>query len=99
VRKADVFPIFIKSMDVEIDGIGGSLHAETVQHLTAMLMGNKWPVSSWKKFQIALMRSIFRNFAASYMRSSPFQDKRGGAALSPSPCGEGLGVTPRFLVN
>lgn len=53
-----MFPVFIKSLDVQIDSVGGSLHAETVQDLTAMLVSNKWPVSSGKKFQIALMRSI-----------------------------------------
>ncbi|KQV84353.1 DUF982 domain-containing protein [Rhizobium sp. Root1220] len=51
-----MLPLFIKPIDVEIDGVG--LHAETVQDLTAMLVNNRWPVGSGKKFQIALMRSM-----------------------------------------
>jgi hypothetical protein len=41
VRKGEVFPVFIKSLDVQIDSVGGSLHVETVQDLTAMLVSNK----------------------------------------------------------
>lgn len=49
-----MLPLFIKPIDVEIDGVG--LHADTVQDLTAILVG-RWPVDSGKKFEVALMRS------------------------------------------
>ncbi|MCS0459955.1 DUF982 domain-containing protein [Rhizobium favelukesii] len=50
-------PVFIKPLEVEIDGHGKYRHAETVQDLARMLL-SKWPGSEGEKFHSALMRSI-----------------------------------------
>ncbi|SEH87471.1 Protein of unknown function [Rhizobium tibeticum] len=51
-------PVFIKPLEVEIDGIDQYRHAETAQDLAAMLLGGKWPKSAGGKFHTALWRSM-----------------------------------------
>ncbi|MDP9809337.1 hypothetical protein J2W42_002185 [Rhizobium tibeticum] len=51
-------PVFIKPLEVEIEGAGQYRHAETVQDLAAMLLGGRWPEGKGKKFHTALWRSM-----------------------------------------
>ncbi|MDP9813362.1 hypothetical protein J2W42_006235 [Rhizobium tibeticum] len=51
-------PVFIKPMQVEIDGIGRYRKAETVQQLAGMLLSGKWHHRGGAKYHRALMRSI-----------------------------------------
>ncbi|MBW9117699.1 DUF982 domain-containing protein [Rhizobium cauense] len=50
-------PVFIKPLDVELDGTGKYRHADTVQDLVGMLMGGKWPKQD-STFHTALWRSM-----------------------------------------
>jgi len=50
-------PVFIKPIQVEIDGMGRYRKAETVEHLAGMLLSGKWHHRG-PKFHRALMRSI-----------------------------------------
>ncbi len=52
-----VLPVFIRPLNVDIDGIGKYRHAETVQELAQMLVGGKWPANG-KAFHSALWRSV-----------------------------------------
>ncbi|MDP9812579.1 hypothetical protein J2W42_005449 [Rhizobium tibeticum] len=51
-------PVFIKPLQVEIDGTGRYRTAETVEQLAAMLLSGKWHHRGGTKFHTALMRSI-----------------------------------------
>ncbi len=52
------FPVFIKPLQVEIDGMGRYRKAETVDQLAAMLLSGKWHHRGGEKFHSALMRSV-----------------------------------------
>ncbi|WP_025659257.1 DUF982 domain-containing protein [Rhizobium sp. IBUN] len=51
-------PVFIKPLQVEIDGMGRYRKAETVDQLAAMLLSGKWHHRGGDKFHSALMRSV-----------------------------------------
>ncbi|QFY62985.1 DUF982 domain-containing protein (plasmid) [Rhizobium grahamii] len=51
-------PVFIKPLQVEIDGTGRYRKADTVGQLAAMLLSSKWHHRGGTKFHSALMRSV-----------------------------------------
>jgi len=51
-------PVFIKPLQVEIDGMGRYRKADTVDQLAAMLLSSKWHHRGGNKYHSALMRSV-----------------------------------------
>lgn len=51
-------PVYIKPLQVEIDGMGRYRKAETVDQLAGMLLSSKWHRRGGAKFHSALMRSV-----------------------------------------